>query len=221
MTEAALPETVPPAQPIVARAGRYYRNARYIMVLGILAMGAWFAYDGFINWPAQNRKLDPIEAELKGQPNETRRVELEQERKLIGDRKTDTSIMLNRVLAFALPVVGVAYAAFFLRRSRGEIRLENDTLHVPGHPPVPIDAIRTVDESLWKKKGIALLTYDTGYDTGPATGTIRLDDFIYQQTPVDQIFELIQKRRSPGGGGTGVGGAEPMSEGSVSRVGNG
>jgi hypothetical protein len=195
MTEAALPETV--SQPIVARAGRYYRTARYIMVLGIIAMGAWFAYDGFINWPAQNRKLDPIEAELKGSPNETRRIELEQQRKQIGDRKTDTSIQLQRVLAIGLPLVAIGYAGFFLRRSRGEIRLENDTLHVPGHPPVPLTAIRAVDDSLWKKKGIAVLTYDTG----SATGTIRLDDFIYQQTPVDQIFDVVQARRAGGSAG--------------------
>ena len=48
---------------IVATAGTYYRVTRYIITAVMLAMGLWFGYDGFINWPRQNREI----AELEGQ----------------------------------------------------------------------------------------------------------------------------------------------------------
>ena len=39
------------AGPIVAKAGRYYRVARYLMTLLLMAYGAWSIYDGFYSWP--------------------------------------------------------------------------------------------------------------------------------------------------------------------------
>lgn len=191
-TPAASSSVVLADQPIVARAGRYYRNMRYIMVLGILGFAVAFAYDGWVRYPERNRKLDPIEAELGGSPTETRRVELEQQRKLLGERVTDHDIVVQRRLAMGLPLVAIGYAVFFLRRSRGQIRLENDVLHVPGHPPIPISDIYELDDQLFKKKGIV----DVAYETGGVRGSLRLDDFIYQQTPIDQIYDILRARRA-------------------------
>ena len=42
---------------IVARPGRYYRNARFLMAVLLLGMAGWFAYDGWVNWPAENAKV--------------------------------------------------------------------------------------------------------------------------------------------------------------------
>src|SRR5689334_18513333 len=53
-----------PAAPIVARAGRYYRNARYLMFTIIVAMGAWFLYDGFVRYPAENRQYQELRTQL-------------------------------------------------------------------------------------------------------------------------------------------------------------
>ena len=47
---------------IVARAGRYYRNTRYIMFALLLGMGGWFLYDGFIGWPNENAKIAQLNA---------------------------------------------------------------------------------------------------------------------------------------------------------------
>src|SRR5690554_2999721 len=60
----AIMETPQPDSPIVARAGRYYRNTRYIMGVVLIAMGLWFGYDGFKGWPEENRKVAQLESDL-------------------------------------------------------------------------------------------------------------------------------------------------------------
>ena len=46
-TEPASAPTPVPQGDVIARAGRYYRNTRYLMFLMFVGMGAWFAVDGF------------------------------------------------------------------------------------------------------------------------------------------------------------------------------
>lgn len=182
------PVSTGPAGPIVARAGRYYRNARYLMVLGLLVMAGFFLYDGYKRYPAQNEKIDEIAREIdklpKGSPTW---VELDQQRQKLGAKKSDTDIGLQKVLGYVLPVVGLAYLLYFLNKSRGEVRLENDILTAPGHPPVPLSAIESIDSRLWKKKGIATVKYTVA----GKSGAIMLDDFVYQQTPIDAIYDRL------------------------------
>jgi hypothetical protein len=73
--------------------------------------------------------------------------------------------------------------------SRGKYRLEDGIVYAPGHPPVPLENIQAVDRELWDRKGIAYVDYDLG--AGKA-GQFKLDDFIYEREPVDQIFAAIE-----------------------------
>ncbi|HEX8324505.1 MAG TPA: hypothetical protein VF595_11410 [Tepidisphaeraceae bacterium] len=194
MSEPVLPPTVNEAPaPIVARAGRYYRNARLVMVLGLLIMGGYFAYDGYKGYPARNAEIARIGQELNATPKDSPRwIELEQQQRKLGAPKSDTDIGLQKVLGYALPVVALAYLAYFLNKSRGEIRLENDVLTAPGHPPVPLSAVTAVDTRLWKKKGIATLQYAVE----GKRGSIVLDDFVYQQTPIDAMYDRVVAQTS-------------------------
>jgi len=186
---------IPTAEPIVATAGRYYRNMRYLMTLGLLIFGAYFAVDGFFRWPAQNRAIAENDAALNSATNESDKAALAVRQQQLGHPHSDTDIAANKVLAFALPVAAVAFLVFILRRSRGEIRLENDVLHIPGHPPIPVSSITSIDSRLWKKKGIAFVTYSDG----GKKRTYRLDDFIYQQKPIDAIYDRLMAREAVAG----------------------
>ncbi len=194
-SESAGEEKVP-QQPIVATYGRYYRNARYIMVLAVFVMAGWFGYDGWVRYPAKNERFAAVTAEiakLSGATSETdkaRLAELDKERKKIGDEISEGDIRLQKRIAVVLPLVGLGYAAFVVYRSRGKVRLENDTLHSPGHPPVRIDQISALDGKLWRKKGIAYASYK---DVESKSGTIRLDAFIYDPKPMDDIYEVIAR----------------------------
>lgn len=197
MSEPLTPSVEPVAEstgPIVAKAGRYYRNARYLMTLGLLIMGGFFLYDGYVRYPANNKKIEDVSAAIDQEKQGSAKwVELDQLRQKLGTPKTGTDLALQKVLGYALPVAALAYLLYFLNKSRGEIRLENDRLTVPGHPTVALSDIQSVDSSLWKKKGIAYVNYTAGGQSGKIT----LDDFVYQQKPVDTIYDRILAAKSP------------------------
>src|SRR4051812_28161606 len=120
-----LSPTPAPQADIVARAGTYYRNTRYLMCVMFIGMGIWFGVDGFSRYPAQNQplpafepRLAAIDAELNGgnrRPDAatqehlaTEQLALQSEQKSIhgGHPHTPTDIRLQRYLAGALPLAG-------------------------------------------------------------------------------------------------------------------
>jgi hypothetical protein len=174
-TEAVTPDTTPAL--VVAKAGRYYRVARYLMTLLLMGYGAWSIYDGFVSWPHWT-ETHPLEKP-----------------------KTDTDIMLNKVLGVVLPPMGLIILGWAIYSSRGEYRLENGVLHVPGHPPVPLESIHSINRESWDRKGIAYVDYDLSDSPAPgrlengsksARGTFKIDDFVYEREPADQIFKAIE-----------------------------
>lgn len=190
MTEVAEPSAIESSpRALVARAGRYYRNARYIMVLVGVAMGAYFLYDGYVGYPKKNKQIEENDAALasmtdKSSPEWYQRQDLQTKLKT---KHSDTDIALQKVLGFVVPLASLAFLVYVLRKSRGEIRLENDVLTAPDHPAVPLSAITSVDARLWKKKGIAVVHYDVG----GTKGAITLDDFVYEQPPIDAMYDRI------------------------------
>jgi hypothetical protein len=162
-TEATAPAATEKT-PVVARAGKYFRITRYIMTGVLLIYGAWSIYDGFISWPEW-----PI-----SHPNEK--------------PKSDMDIKFNQVLGMVLPPLAIVLLIRALYISRGKYRLEDGILYVPGHPPVPLDTIHKIDRELWDRKGIAWAEYTVdGKD-----GEIKLDDFVYDREPMDQIFKATE-----------------------------
>ena len=187
-------------EPIVAYAGTYYRVTRYIFSAVMLAMGAWFAYDGYVTYPRHNELhrlhvLDPVQNPKDYATHNA------------------SSIRLQKMLGGALPAVGIGLLAWTLYNSRGEYRLAGDVLSVPGHPDVPLDYVTQIDKQKWDRKGIAYLDY--ALPTGQK-GRIRLDDFVYDRPPTDRILETLEARL----GVTADGGplADPNAPGDSSDV---
>lgn len=183
-------------QPIVARAGRYYRNTRYIMTAVLIAMGAWFGYDGFVAWPQGNARRAELEAKrLEALRNNdqalAQKLFVEQSRY---KHRSDADILLQKILCFSLPPLGIILLIRALYNSRGEYVLAGQVLRVPGHPPVPFENITSVDRRLWDRKGIAYVNYDLG---DGRRGRLRLDDFVYERAPTDEIFKRIEQYRNP------------------------
>ncbi|HVT90004.1 MAG TPA: hypothetical protein VHD56_14210 [Tepidisphaeraceae bacterium] len=196
-----LPEEQPsqdqpiPDGPIVAGPGVGYRIKFSLFALLLIGMGAWFGYDGFVGWPNMNERLRVIKLERDEAirtGNSTRsQALLEESLKLNnGQPKTDWDLGLQKFLCLALPVVGIALGLRALHNSRGEYRLENGVLTVPGHPPVPLENMTELDRRLWDRKGIAYLTYDLG---AGQQGTLRLDDYFHERVNTDLIFERVEK----------------------------
>jgi hypothetical protein len=170
-------ETSNLTDPIIAPPAPTYRIKFIIIFILCVGMGAWFGYDGFVNWPAQNDAAAHHEGYQQGDPLPHSQMDMG----------------FQKVLMVLVPIIGIGVLAWCLSRSRGEYRLEGTTLHVPGHPPVELQNITTINKKNWDRKGLAYLTYEQGSEKG----TIRIDDFAYQRGPTDEIFERIQKQLLP------------------------
>ena len=182
MSESA--SSPPPDGDLVARPDRTYRIKWVAVGLLMLGWGWWSLYDGFVAWERENERAIQ-EAREQGRPIPE---------KLPHDQ---LGIQLNRLIGIALQPVGAFLIFWALHSSRGVYRLEGATLHVPGHPPVPLDAIREIDKSKWERKGIAYLRYEVPGSVGPQTGRLKLDDYVYERGPTDQILARIEAAVAP------------------------
>jgi hypothetical protein len=188
-----------PTGPIVARAGQYYRNMRYLMFVLFLGFGAWFGYDGWVGWPKMNQQIRELTAQRDAAANagDSARAKTlnDQLAKLNnGKEKSAWDIGIQKFLCVALPALGLFVLVRALYKSRGEVRLEGQTLDVPGHPPVPFENITELDRRLWKKKGIAYVHYDLGEGQ---QGRVLLDDFLYDQDAIDAIYKRVEAYVNP------------------------
>ena len=184
-------EAVPPTGPFIARAASYYRNVRFLIVAAMIGMGAWFLYDGFVAWPAEQEKYYALqeqidEAERRGDLSEATRLRKEQE----GVEPHDGfDIPTQKIFGFSLPPLALLMLARWLYISRGEVRLSaDDTLHAPGHPPLTPADIEEIDDASWDRKGISTIYYD---DRSGNVGRVKLDDFIYDRKPIDAIHDRL------------------------------
>lgn len=191
------PDPTAAADDIVARAGTYYRVTRYLFCAVLLAMGGWFAYDGFVTYPRQNEihRLHVLDPQQNPQDAPARSA---------------ADIRLQKILGAVMPLAAIALLIRTLHHSRGVYRLSGDVLSVPGHPDVPLSAITQIDKSSWDRKGIAHLNYEL--PSGPK-GRLTLDDFVYDRPPTDRILEQIESKLGVAErAGAGDGRDEPPSE---------
>src|SRR3954463_5937223 len=84
---------------IVANAGAYYRNTRYLMAIMCVAGGLWFGYDGWKNWPESNRRADEADAKLKlaQESNDVDKIRQYSEEQKQFKRHSDHDIWLQKV----------------------------------------------------------------------------------------------------------------------------
>jgi hypothetical protein len=146
----------------------------------LFIFGLWFAYDGFVRWPEQLRQFQSATPEKQV---------------TMVKPHNDTDIDLQKALAGGLVPLSIALLIFFLYRSRGEYRLEGQTLYVPGHPAVPLDRITELDKSQWDRKGILFVHY--ALTDGAAPAKLKLDDFVYERKPTDAIVAALTGQLFP------------------------
>jgi len=162
-----------PAGEVVARAARYYRMTRYFMVLMLFGYGIYSIYDGFYRYPRENEEAKKLGKDVLPHPG--------------------LDVPFNQFFGVLLPPLSIFMLFWCLRKSRGEIRFDGKNLTAPGHPPVPLENIVSMDQRLWDRKGIAYVDYDLGAQKG----RIMLDDFIYEREPIDAIHDAIVKYIAP------------------------
>jgi hypothetical protein len=168
MTEQTVPEVSPPADGvIVARYYRNYRLTRFALVIFMIYWGGLSIRDGFYRYPAENKAA--IDQHLEKLPH------------------PGLDVQFNQVFGIALPPLAIVLLVWVLYNSRGEYRFDGTTLTAPGHPPVPITAIKSIDRTKWDRKSIAYVNYKL--PDGEA-GRIKFDHSLYD--PVDKMFLAVE-----------------------------
>lgn len=176
MTDAA---GAPSSSDIVARADIQYRWRVYVFFILVFGYGLWSLRDGFFLWPRKNAEWQAMIARGEKPPQAP---------------YNEAGILINRVLGIVLPVVGLTTFVWLMYRSRGEYRLTSTALNGPGHPPIPLDAIQSLDKSKWDRKGVATVEYRLS-DGGE--GKIDLRDMVYNRRETDLIVQRIEEHLDP------------------------
>lgn len=117
---------------------------RHIAVaVAALGLSAWFAFDGFVTYPAEN------EAALRKDPS------LEPANLPHPERKINEQFIFSGVTGFGAIVI----LLLLLAEAGKSLSLENGKLKgsLTGGTEIPLEDIASVDESLWEKKNIAFL----------------------------------------------------------------
>jgi hypothetical protein len=154
---------------IVAKAYWWYLVSRFTLVAILIGYGIASLHDGFWVYPAENQATIAQGKEHLPHPG--------------------FDVQFNKAFGVGLPPLGIAFGIFAWYTSRGKIRFDGTTLSVPGHPPVPLTAIQAINRTKWERKGIVYLRYQIPGTT--RSGTIKLDDFVYERAPIDEIYKQI------------------------------
>src|SRR5437899_12956004 len=129
MTQTDAPIAPIPEQPavdeIVAMPDVGYRWKHLIMAVIAIAVGGWFAYDGWNNWPRMNANAVRVEKELEV----AQRANSEQKKNDLAvelrkyEKHNDASILIQKILACTCPTFGLWWGIWTLRAPRGPYRL--------------------------------------------------------------------------------------------------
>ncbi len=137
------------------------RRTRIIVATVVCAgMGGWFAYDGWLKYPAQNQAK--IDAGYKTVPH------------------SDSSIMLQRILAVAVGCLTGVAALNLLRVTRQRFVLDDDGL-TTGSRQIPWDHIRQLKADRYSDRGWVDLLLTDGRK-------FRLDSY-----KIDLFDEMLQQ----------------------------
>ena len=196
---------------LIARASTTVRNKNILLTTLCVAFAFWFAYDGYIGWPARNdelvhamkrmiidNRLDKVHEKTldawKGFNNST--AEEREAMYKIADAahvegwKTDLDLNMQRYITAGLAVVSVGAIGWFIRCQRRRVIADFNGLSPAPGVLIPWDKITKVDNTRWKK-GFVEITYT---DELGNEDTALLDDYIVERPPLIEILKELDAR---------------------------
>jgi len=183
---------------IIAMPDIRYRGKHMIFALVMIVVGFWFAYDGWIGWPKHNQEVRAVEQGIVKATDEgdvKQADDLKAKLSKMHKPYTPADILIQKLLAGALPLLGLAYGYWTWHATRGRLRLSGNTLEIPGHGEIPLTEIRSIDKTRWERKGIAIVRYQAHHPQRERS--FNLDDFAYQRKPTDDILDQLEAYMAP------------------------
>ena len=171
-----------------------------IISLALIGGGLWFLYDGMIGYPRKQQMYETYEQIRREHPSDWNSRWQAHAREQgwpiaeLPEQYTDGQIMLQLIIGGTLVPLGVAAGVFYVRLRGRWIVSDNEGLSTSWGERASWEAIRSLDKSRWKRKGIAVVHYDVG-------GTqrrITFDDWKYDTAAIEQMVQQIDAHVSGG-----------------------
>lgn len=152
-----------------------WRRRMIFMGAMIWGSGLWFAYDGYINWPAEEQryqKLVELTADIveEGDKITEKNPEVKQvwsayaaEHDLkpkVPKHRSDGDLAGQRYIAGFFCTIGVIFTAWVWLQHRKSVRAEGETITGAEGQTVEFYEIVDMDRSKWEAKGIAYAIYE-------------------------------------------------------------
>ena len=173
---------------ISVRASSWERRRPIILVMACLIFAAWFAYDGWINYPGEDDGIvadmlnsDTVtvadKATLKQWPGWYKATSQQREdyTQLIRDKDnwsdwhSSTDIMVQRYIVGILLLGGVAALIWYIRVARQIMTADEKGLKILSGQIIAWDAITGIDNRRWTSDELVILEYQD-----PAEGKKKL-----------------------------------------------
>ena len=166
---------------IEARAHRKRIRDHIVFIVLSLAMGGWFAYDGYVTYPKENR--------LVAEENEAR---LAEDPTFVAEPEPYEGYQMaqQKVLAVACGGFALVFVLFLIRALRNRIVIDDEGLSVDGQAVIPYDAMTSLQTAQWREKGWV----DLAYDQDGRSRTVRLDSF--KIGSFDELVAAICERKA-------------------------
>ena len=152
-----------------------WRKRMIFMGLMIWGSAFWFAYDGYVAWPAEAKRYETLvtltadivaedEAPKEKNPDvkaawETYAAENELKAKVPKNRTSGDLAGQRGIFGF-FAIVGAIFTTWVLLQHRKSVSAEGEIISGPNGEKVTFDSIIETDRSKWNNKGIAYAIYE-------------------------------------------------------------
>ena len=165
---------------IEARAHRKRIREHILYIVLSLALGGWFAYDGYVTYPNANRAVAAENA--KRRADDPAFADEPEPHKA-------SDITMQKLLAASCGLTVLAVVPFLIRAVRNRIVLDDQGLSVNGGAVIPYDAMTELETKRWLDKGWV----DLAYNQDGRSRTVRLDSF--KIGSFDELVAAICERK--------------------------
>ena len=151
------------------------------MLFMVSGIAAWFLYDGYITWPAEDQRFDEyteikqglvdagkIDAEVEHDDSDALKLAWKRHAEANGYKidlpkeRTDAAIGEQLVIGWVMMSGAAVFGLWVLWNHRLRITTEGDTVIGVSGQRVEIDSIIGMDRKKWDNKGIAYAIYEEG-----------------------------------------------------------
>lgn len=181
--------------PAEARITPIWKKQKLFVAIFLLAIAAWFYWDGKVGYPRSNERwLAHEDYEKSGRDAEwpayaaSRGWSAEKPHKFFKNEDLFMQLSLSALTG----VLGAFALAFWFVQKGRVLRSDADAVHAPNGTRVPFTAITGLGKKKWDDKGLAKVRYEIDGKKGEFV----LDDYKYDRDPVHQILGEIEAHLS-------------------------